>query len=141
MWNWTIEASEEAMVDAGKIWELWSDVSSWPKWDHDLLWASLEGSFVEGAMGRLKPKGWVVSSFLITKVRSLEGFSDETAMPLTKAIFHHRLTPLDNGKIRITHSAEVRGLLAPLLRLTLGGKLAVGLPKAVRRLIEMAKNS
>lgn len=139
MWNWIIEASEEATVDPEKIWELWSDVSSWPKWDRDLLWASLEAPFAEGAVGKLKPKGWVVSSFLITKVRSLEGFSDETAMPLTRAIFHHKLTQLDNGKVRITHSAEVRGLLAPLLRLTLGKKLAVGLPEAVKRLIEMAK--
>ena len=134
MWNWTLEASVKTGASEEAIWKLWTDVSSWPEWDHELDWCSIEGPFVVGASGKLKPKGWMVTRFTLTHVEKNRGFADLTRMPLTSVIFRHSYV---NGKL--THRVEVKGLLAPFLRLTMGKKIEKEMPKAIAALAKKAE--
>ena len=36
---------------------VWADMATWPEWNADTEWVRLDGPFVEGATGTLKPKG------------------------------------------------------------------------------------
>ena len=139
MWNWKIEASAETKADPKSIWNCWKDVPSWPKWDHELEWSLIEGPFARGTKGKLKPKGWPETPFCITLVER-DSYQDETILLLTKVVFTHQLQSLTENKTKITHRAEVKGFLAPILRLTLGRKLKKGLPIAVPALARRAEN-
>jgi hypothetical protein len=39
------------------IFARWADTDTWPQWNSDTEWVRLDGPFVEGATGTLKPKG------------------------------------------------------------------------------------
>lgn len=140
MWNWSLEASVETTAKPEAVWKLWTNVEGWPRWDHELEWCRLDGPFKVGNKGKLKPKGWFASDFILTEVMENVGYGDITNVPLTQLIFKHRVVPIGNNRVRITHRVMVKGLLAPLFRLTLGKKLKHGLPKAVKKLADMAES-
>jgi len=135
MWSWTINAEEATSQAPEKIWEKWAEVSRWPEWDIGISWASLDGPFQEGTKGRLQPKGGPVVKFQLTRVEKHREFTDIGKMPFTKLIFHHTIVPQPDGENIVIHQAEVRGLLAPLLKNTLGKKLREDLPKALKKLV------
>ena len=134
MCEWSVEASAEARATMGEIWELWADVAAWPKWDRELEWANLEGDFRDGATGSLKPKGWPVSKFCITISEKGRSFTCTSKLPFTKMIFIHSVAACGEGRVKITHRARIKGLLAPLLFLTLRRNLKRGLLQAVQTL-------
>ncbi len=140
MWNWTFAVKKETKARPEQIWRLWENVAGWPKWDKELEWAKLDGPFVKGARGELKPKGWVKSAFVTTEVRPNILFSDETKMPFTRLKFHHSIEKVSENRYAVTHRVEAEGLLAPLLRFTLRKKLVKGLPRAMDKLIAMAEH-
>src|SRR5215472_865092 len=39
-----------------RVWRLWSDVSTWPSWNPDVLSVAIEGPFVSGAHGTMTTK-------------------------------------------------------------------------------------
>ncbi|MDP1609104.1 MAG: SRPBCC family protein [Chlamydiales bacterium] len=139
MFRWTLTAEVKTKADPNAIWDLWVDVPSWPKWDHELEWCSLDGPFKVGTTGKLKPKGWLASTFRLISVEEGKAHSDRTEMPFTKIIFNHSLSPCENGEVTIVHQVEVCGLLAPLLWLTMRRAIKKGLPQAVNRLAQLAE--
>ncbi len=139
MFKWSLQAEATAKASAGDVWEIWTDVASWPKWDHELEWSSLKGPFKVGTEGELKPKGWPSSKFRLVSVEEGKSHSDKTVMPMTEIVFNHSLAPSHHQEVRILHRVEVSGLLAPLLWLTMRRALKKGLPKAVKRLAELAE--
>jgi uncharacterized protein YndB with AHSA1/START domain len=50
-----------------RIWAIWTDVEHWAQWDTELISADLDGAFVLGAIGRLKPKTGGVTKFEISQ--------------------------------------------------------------------------
>jgi len=122
MFNWKVTEKVSTKASKEEIWAIWEDVQNWPMWDNDLEWSRIEGSFEEGAKGELKPKGWPVTSFLITNLSIENSFETETCMPFTKLVFDHQILE-ENGVNQIIHTATARGLLAPILKFTLGRKL------------------
>ncbi|MGL5626624.1 MAG: hypothetical protein ACRDDW_03775 [Candidatus Rhabdochlamydia sp.] len=101
----------------------------WPKWDHELEWSFLDGPFIVGSTGKLKPKGWFASKFSIVSVEEGKEHVDRTEMPFTKIIFSHSLIASENGQVAIVHHVEVSGLLAPLLWLTTSHKQACSISR------------
>lgn len=141
MFTWELRAEAITTATPADIWKVWTDVSAWPKWDHDLEWARLDGPFTAGTNGELKPKGWFSSKFQLIAVEKNKHHSDKTAMPLTQVIFHHSIVPHDPYKIRVVHHIKATGLLAPLLYFTMRKKLQKGLPEAVERLVKLAETT
>jgi hypothetical protein len=139
MFKWVVTAEVKTKADPRDIWNLWVDVSSWPKWDHELEWSSLDGPFKVGSTGKLKPKGWFASKFSLISVEEGKEHIDRTKMPFTRIIFSHSLMPSENGQVIIVHHVEVSGLLAPFLWLTMRRTIKKGLPQAVSRLAQLAE--
>ena len=46
----------------------WADMATWPQWNLDTEWVRLDGPFVAGATGTLKPKGGPTVSFVIERL-------------------------------------------------------------------------
>lgn len=141
MFSWTIQADAKAKASSEQVWAIWTDVTSWPKWDHELEWSMLEGPFKVGTTGKLKPKGWPASKFQLTSVIEGQSHSDKTRMPLTDVVFNHTVKPCGDSQVCITHQVTVSGLLAPLLWLTMRVALKKGLPRAVKTLASMAEEN
>lgn len=138
MFDWTVTEKVNTKASKEEIWAIWQDVQNWPKWDADLEWSTIEGPFEEGSKGQLKPRGWPVTAFMITKLSCENSFETETCMPFTKVIFEHQIKQVD-GKNQIIHTASAKGLLAPILKLTLGRKLKREFIHSLKQLAKLAE--
>lgn len=134
---WHAEHTEITAASPEGVWRLWSDVATWPDWDHGVQRATLAGAFAAGASGRLKPRGGPSLPFTLTEVREPDGFVDETRLPFAVLRFEHRLARGDDGTL-ITHAVRITGPAAPLFARALGRGIARDLPAAVRRLAALA---
>ncbi|CAN5647419.1 SRPBCC family protein [soil metagenome] len=128
---WQFEHSVEAEATPRAVWQVWSDVAGWPRWDAGVQRAELWGPFTEGSTGRLTPVGQEPLAFSLTEVRELAGFVDETQLPGAVLRFRHRLEPLGVGRVRITHRIEIEGPSADALGAAMGSALSADVPKAM----------
>ena len=93
MLTWTHETTIKTKATAKQIWQLWSKPEEWNKWDDGIEWVKLEGSFVAGTQGFLKPVGAGKVKFLMLDVQPEKGFKDRSFLPLTTMDFIHIYTP------------------------------------------------
>jgi Polyketide cyclase / dehydrase and lipid transport len=135
---WTFEHTVEAALTPAQVWAVWTDVTGWPSWDHAIEWSRLEDVFQTGGMILLKPKGGPKVCARLTRVDPLEGFSDDSSLPLCKLSFDHRLVETGTG-VRLTHRVEISGPLTFLFRRVIGSKLAQEMPSAMGQLVELAQ--
>lgn len=134
----TISKSVTIKTSKEKIWTIWSDVANWPQWDKEVEWAKLDGNFVKGATGTLKPKGGPASKFTVTECEKYKAFADVTPLPLTKLHFIHEMEA-KNGELVVTHTVKMTGLLTFLFSRVIGKNIAKGLPKAMKNLKKVAE--
>jgi hypothetical protein len=122
------------------IWNLWSDVTSWAKWDPDVEHCQLkQGSFQQGAKALLKPRGGPKVNVEITECIPHQKFVSHSLLPLTTLVFHHEITPQPSGETLITHRIEFHGLLAPFFYFVMGRGIVKGLPQALNNLSRLAE--
>lgn len=96
----------EALVSVGTVWNMYSDVNNWFKWESDLEDISLSGQFIQGTKGTMKLKGQPEMSFELVKVENNSEFTDVTVIPhVGKIYFIHQLISKDD-KIVVKHSVE-----------------------------------
>ncbi|MCI0382496.1 MAG: SRPBCC family protein [Chlamydiae bacterium] len=100
--------TEFAKATPENVWKMWSDVSTWSKWDHGVEWCKLkEGSKFElNGEASLLPKG---SPFPLN-IRLIEctpnkSFTDEGKFEFGSIQFSHKITPYKDG-VKITHSLK-----------------------------------
>jgi hypothetical protein len=136
---WTFEHSEETNAKSSDVWRLYSDVSTWPRWDHGVEWVKLEGAFTQGTRGRMKPLGNEPVGIQLTEVVENERFIDETALPQAVMRFEHTLKRSRDGRTRITHRVVIDGPLTELYVDGFGKKVAAGLPLSVKALARLAE--
>lgn len=109
------EASRETHATPEAVWQVWSDVDSWPTWNPDMKAAHLNGPLQMGTTGTIDTRSGgkhdvVVTAFEPGRVFELES----TAMPGTRMAIRATVTPTAGGS-RITQAYEPRGLLAPIV--------------------------
>lgn len=121
-----------------KIWQIWSDVENWNRWDKDVEWSKIENNFSIGQKGILKATGGPKSKFVFTEVTPNKSFTTQSSLPLTKMDFVHTLEE-KNGELFLTHSIVFSGFLSFIFAKLIGEKLSKGLPNAMENLIELAK--
>lgn len=121
-----------------KIWQLWTDVSNWPKWDKSLTWSRLDGPFEVGSKGTLKPKSGPSSPFDLTEVIPNRRFTNQSSLPGAVMTFTHDIRETDFG-VDIIHRVRIQGKSTPLFSKVIGNELKKDLPKAVRGLAEFAE--
>lgn len=140
MFTWTY--SEDVMTRATpeQIWEMWQDADSWPCWDSELEWVKLDGDFIVGTSGSMKPVSGPVVKFKLSHVVTNSSFSDIAQLPLTRLVFDHEyLHPQEEDSAAfIRHSVTMSGLLAPVFGRLIGSKIRSHLRQAMLELSQRA---
>lgn len=109
MATYEVEHSVEGSADVAKVWALYADVTRWTEWDGSLREVSLDGEFAVGARGKMVIDGQPPIDFVLTEVEPGVAFTDETSVPGALLRFHHRIAPLPDGRVRVTHRVEIEG--------------------------------
>jgi hypothetical protein len=120
------------------IWALWSDIKTWNTWDHGIENGEIEGAFVEGANGWLKPKGGPKVKFKILRAEKNKVFHDRSSLPLTSLDFIHTLER-DGDYTVVTQRVEMTGLLTFIFAKVIGSGIKKDMPSAMAKLVEMAE--
>jgi len=140
----SVTHSIEINATAEQIFAIYKDVSSWTEWDPDLEAVSLQGEFVAGTQGWLKPVDAPKTKTLLATVSEPHAFTVVAKLPLCEMHFNHELEPIGtNAKplTRTTHSVEFTGLLAPLFSRIVGKKIRATIVAAMRGLKEFAERN
>ena len=129
--------SVEADVSVEAVWALYEDVTTWPSWDDQAERITRDGPFAPGTTGTMRFTGQDPLSYRLTKVEPLREFVDETpAGPLLVRV-SHRLEPLQPGRVRITHEAEVQGPADEAREV--GATITADFPETMAALVRLAK--
>jgi hypothetical protein len=118
----------------------WADMASWPEWNLDTEWVRLDGPFVEGATGTLKPKGGPKVPFVVARLVDGEEFTDVSRLIGASLTFRH-VVAVEGGRTSVSVEVSMTGLLAPLWRLILGKDLRASLLPDLERLARRAEEA
>lgn len=127
------ELSINISAEPTKVFSEYTKVSEWPIWDPETEAASIEGEFVTGAVGTIKPKGAPESEIQLIEVTNNESFTVECKLPLCKMHFIHLMTPTESGT-KLINQVEFTGLLSPLFGRLIGKGINKGLPDSLKGL-------
>jgi hypothetical protein len=118
------------------VWKLYSDVSTWPRWDDGAEYVQLDGPFTAGAKGIAKFIGQEPLAFVLIEVVPNERFTDQTIVPDAGISVRatHTLVPLANGRTQITHAFAIDGPAAE----TLGPMITADVPHTMKNLVRLA---
>jgi hypothetical protein len=107
---WTKKVTIKTNASREQIWNLWSDVKNWNKWDNEVEYSDMNGQFETGTFGILKPIKGPKSKFKLISVDKLNEFTSRSFLPLTKMDFIHEMNE-KNGELFITHGVEIKGII------------------------------
>ncbi len=111
-----------------KVWGVWSDVSTWPSWNPDIVSMELAGPFAAGTTGTMTTKSGGAHPVVLGQVQRGSYFSVETdPVPLTHFTFHCRISPSDGGS-EISQEVTMKGPLAFFFRAMAGNRIAHDFP-------------
>ena len=130
----TINATPE------KIYPFYENVSEWSSWDPDVVSSSIDGEFVRGAKGKLKPTKGPEARIEFTEVTKNRSFTTISKLPFCIMAFEHRLIPC-NGKTEVVHKVSFEGLLSPVFRKLIGSGIKKGLPNTLKGLKDIVESA
>jgi uncharacterized protein YndB with AHSA1/START domain len=133
----TFQHAVDTPASPEAVWRLYSDVATWPSWDDAVQRVTLDGPFEPGAVGTFKLHGQDPLEFRLLEVQPQRGFMDETSIPGGVVRFRHRIEPLDDGQVRLTHAVEIEAP-APVAE-QIGTLITDGVPETMIRLAELAE--
>jgi hypothetical protein len=118
----------------------WGDMASWPQWNLDTEWVRLDGPFVEGATGALKPKGGPKVSFVVARLVDGREFTDVSKLLGARLTFRHLVETAD-GRTTVSVEATLTGPLAPVWKLILGSGIRESMQPDLDRLVDRAERA
>ena len=111
----------------------WADMATWPEWNLDTEWVRLDGPFVQGATGVLKPKGGPKVRFVVERLVDGEEFTDVSHLLGARLTFRH-LVSVDDDRTTVSVDVTLTGPLAPVWRLILGKDIRASVQPDLERL-------
>lgn len=130
-------ASATSSAPASAFFARWADMATWPEWNTDTAWVSLDGPFAEGATGTLKPKGGPKVRFEVTRLDE-EHFVDVSRVPGGRLTFAHRIGTTDTGT-RVDVTVSIDGPLGMVWRRILGDGFRTSLQPDLDALVATAE--
>src|SRR5262245_11145664 len=105
----------------GVVWQVWSDVDTWPEWNPDMIASHLDGPLQVGTTGKIETRSGGKHDVVVTQFEDGRSFElESTAMPLTKMAIRATVEPSAGGS-RVTQEFEARGALAPIVSPMMSG--------------------
>ena len=108
------ESSINVSAPAEKIFSVYAAVSQWPTWDLEVESASLDGDFVLGGTGKVKPKGAPETKITITELTHNKSVTTVCQLPLCTMHFVHILNAQSDGSTQVINQLNFTGLLTPV---------------------------
>ncbi|MFK7972059.1 MAG: SRPBCC family protein [Bacteroidia bacterium] len=137
----TFSHTDSSVASPEAIWAVWTDVSSWHRWDSGLRSASLkDGQFRLGAKGHLRPDKGPRARFRISALQEGKSYTLETAIPFGKLIVERSLE-VKSGKTFFTHTVRFTGLLKGFFSKKLGARYEKMLPGVMHTIKDIAEQS
>jgi hypothetical protein len=133
-----IKHSIETKASPEAIWNIWKDVENWKTWDHGIEYSTIDGPFVAGTTGTLKPKGGPLVKTMLTEVEPLKRFVDESQLCFAKIIVSHELEQV-GGKTLVTTQIEMNGPLAFIFAFLIGRQMKKNLPQEMAAMVKIAE--
>jgi len=126
-----IKQSITITAEPADVFAVYKNVSEWPVWDPETESASIDGEFVVGTTGKIKPKGSPETKIHFIEVTDDRSFTVECGLPLCKIQFIHIIEP-GLGGTEVTNRVEFSGPLSPVFRKLIGGAIEKGLPDSLQ---------
>jgi hypothetical protein len=133
-------ASVTSSASPAAFFAQWADMATWPEWNLDTEWVRLDGAFVEGATGELKPKGGPKVKFVVARLVDGKDFTDVSSLLGARLTFRH-LVSATSGQTLVNVEVSLTGPLARVWRLILGKGLRDSLEPDLTRLAERAERA
>jgi polyketide cyclase/dehydrase/lipid transport protein len=120
------------------LWRLYADPATWPSWDPDAEYVTLDGPFATGSRGTMKFTGQDPLAYVLEDVDEHRAFTDVTSVPGATIRFGHRIEPTDEGT-RFTH--ELRIEADEPFAAELGAMISADIPDSMLRLARLAEEA
>jgi hypothetical protein len=136
---WVNSFSMEIKAPVETIWQLWTDVENWKKWDDSVEYSKIDGEFENGMLGTLKTVNGPKAKFRLKNITINKSFTSQLKLPLCTVDFVHELVN-ENNLLKIRHSIKIYGPLTFIFKNVIGKNAAKDLPAAVKKLVDMTEN-
>ncbi|MRH87869.1 hypothetical protein GFY24_10475 [Nocardia sp. SYP-A9097] len=103
--NMIAAATATSAAAPAAFFEKWGDMATWPEWNQDTEWVKLDGPFVQGATGTLKPKGGPKVGFVVEKLTDTE-FVDVSKLIGARLTFAHTVSRAEHTTVSIQVSID-----------------------------------
>jgi len=120
------------------IWRVWADVNNWPRWDKELDYCKMDGTFVRGNQFVLKPIDGPKVKIILSEVIPNIKFTDYCKFFGATMYDAHQIDETPEG-IRITSTISVTGLLSIIWVNLVAKNVANGVPKQMDALVDLAR--
>jgi hypothetical protein len=135
----SIQESIDIAAPAAVVFDIWSDVANWNRWDPDTRESFLSGPFEVGSRGRIVPARGRGVPFVVTECTWNTSFTVEAFIPGFRMRFEHVLEPAP-ASVRATHRVTFFGPLRFLFGPLVDRQVRHGLPATMRSLKAYAES-
>src|SRR5205085_6541947 len=105
----TYTNSRTTQATPEEVWRLWSDVSTWPRWNPDVLAVEIDGPFAAGAAGTMTTRAGGTHAIALESVDAGRSFELVTAaLPATRFAFRCEVRPGAGGGSVISQALTMR---------------------------------
>lgn len=122
-----------------RIWEIWTDVEQWKRWDIGLKDAKLEAPIGLGAKGTILTLKDRKATFKIVEWLEGQTYTYKTRLPLG-ALYVKRTLSYQNGETVFTHEVWFSGLTAGIFARQFGGSFREMLPQVLANIKTIAES-
>ena len=140
---WQQEFETETNSTKEKIWDLWSDVTNWNKWNAAVEYSYINGNFQNGINGTFKLADGAESYFLFYKLIDCipnKSFTKRIKLAFCIIDIGYKLCE-ENSKLKINHFIKIYGLLSFIHKKTIGICMTKKMPVTVKKLVELAEKN
>ena len=116
--------SVETSAAPDRVWRIWSDMSTWGRWNPNVATMDWTGGFLSGTTGVMNTRAGQHHKMRLVDVEPGRSFALETSVvPGTRFRFNCRVEPA-GGKTRISQTVEVQGPLGGVMGGALGPQVS-----------------
>lgn len=128
------ESSINVSASAARIFSVYAAVSKWVDWDLEVESASLDGAFVLGGTGKVKPKGAPETKITITELTPNKSVTTICQLPLCTMHFVHILNEQIDGSTQVINQLKFTGFLTPVFGRLIGKSIYKTMPNTLQGL-------
>lgn len=138
---WTVTHTGETAASADRVFALFKDVATWPKWNAGVERIDLDGPFATGTTGTMVVADQGALEFRLVWVAENAGFEDETPIAEADVVVRvrHTLQPKTDGGTRIEYRCVIEGPGADLVGPDIGPAITSDFPDVILALAERAQ--